>query len=766
MVKRADLFLVDVTFLLEASEGAFRGAPLFVDREGEDHTIVYGVLRDLLRIRNDIGIRNAIVLIGSEAERASTDSNIDNMCRLLSKLHVAVVREPKLAVGSLCGRLAPTAGWLITANRSLLQLVTAELSVIRPGKEMEIITLETLQATEGVRPEQIPSLLALTTGPKATVITKGQALRILEVHGGLEPILRDPSLVASSKLRRQVSAHREILRGRLLDLVVAKTTWQPPSFGDADLQLVRDDVEARQVIRDHGFLSLLRSLPVPKAHGMALSVQGTKATCAYAAVVEEAGFRKLEARILEAGVCALDTEASDKDPRKASLFGVAFSFREGEAFYVPVTQADLPGTSSRVAQAWLRHVMRQEVRFVGHNVKYDYVLLRKHGIDIKDVHFDTMLATYECFGDWDFFNLSAVVKRLLGRAIGRYRDLVGEGLTLLDVPFKELVEHACADADMTLRLYHRLQGELKMRSIEAQFGKETMALLATLGKKECDGIKVSKEVILRLQRKSEKEAAALRDRVMAEAGRQFDLDAKEEMTRLLRERGLLREGGRRSITRLELEQLACGHSVPRLIVKYQRARRRVKQLEAVSAQIKRGRLFPLFSQISSDHGCLSWADPPFSERDAVRYRGAVVDKTMRRRMPKRETALEILEGATQDPTLSRDRKKGVWPLPDGGAPVDDADAGDVVISLATGVSDAALCQRFLIDPMRAARLRSAAEARYARLFGWLENYRKDAVAQGFASYQGRRKYLEGLRSSDMDRRQRATRSVVRWLVKY
>jgi len=766
MVKRTDLFLVDATFLLEASEGAFRGAPLFVSREGQDNTVAYGILRDVLRIRDEIGIQNAIVLVGSEAERASASSKVDCICRLLSKLRVAVVREPRVAVGSLCTRLAATAGWLITANRSLLQLVTAELSVIRPGREIEIITLATLKATEGVHPEQIPSLLAMTTGPKGTVITKGQAVRILELHGELESILRDPSLLPSSKLRRQVSANREILRGRLSDLTVAKTTWQPPSFGDADLQLLRDDIDARQVMRDYGFLSFLRSLPAPKAHRMSLSVQETKAPCAYAAVVEGTGLRQLEARILEAGLCALDTEASDKDPRKASLFGVAFSVREGEAFYVPVTQADLRGTSSRVAQEWLRHLMRQEVRFVGHNVKYDYVLLRKHGIEIKDVHFDTMLATYECFGDWDFFNLGAVVRRLLGTAIRRYRDLVSEGQTILDLPFKDLVEHACADADMTLRLYHRLQGELRTRSIEEQFAKENMALLATLGEKECDGIKVSSEAILRIQRTSEKEAAALRNRAIAEAGREFSLDSKEELTGLLRERGLLRDGAGRSVTRLELEQLACGHSVPRLIVKYQRARRRVKQLETVSAQIKDGRLFPLFSQISSDHGGLSWADPPLSERDAVRYRGAVVDKTIRQRMPNRETALEILERATRDPTLRRDRKKGVWPLPDGGAPVDDADAGDLVISLATGVSDAALCQRFLIDPMRAARLRTAAEARYAQLFGWLENYRKDAVAQGFASYQGRRKYLEGLRSSDMDRRQRASRSVVRWLVEY
>jgi DNA polymerase-1 len=765
MVKRADLFLVDATFLLEASEEAFRGAPLFVSREGQDNTIVYGVLRNLLSIRDQIGIRNAVVLVGSEAERASTGSSVDSICRLLSKLHVAVVREPKIAVGSLCGRLAARAGWLITANRSLLQLVAADFSVICPGQEIEIVTLETLKATEGVRPEQIPSFLALTTGPRGTVITKGQVVRILELHGGLEPILHDPSLLPSGKLRRQVSANREILRDRLSDLGVAKTTWQPPSFGDADLQLLRDDIEARQVMRDYGFLSFLRSLPAPEAHRMTLSVQETKAPCAYAAVVEETGLRNLETRILEAGLCALDTEASDKDPRKASLFGVAFSVREGEAFYVPVTQADLRGTSSRVAQAWLRHLMRQEVRFVGHNVKYDYVLLHKHGIEIKNVHFDTMLATYECFGDWDFFNLGAVVRRLLGREIRRYRDLVGEGQTLLDLPFKDLVEHACADADMTLRLYHRLQGELRTRSIEEQFAKETMALLATLAEKECDGIKVSRDAILRIQRTSEKEVAALRNRAMDEAGRQFSLDSKEELTSLLREHGL-RGGAGRSVTRLELEQLACGHYLPRLIVRYQRARRRAKQLEAVSAQIKRGRLFPLFSQISSDHGCLSWADPPFFQRDAVRYRGAVVDKAMRQRMPNRETALGILERATRDPTLRRDRKKGEWPLPDGGAPVDDADAGDVVISLATGDSDAALCQRFLIDPMRAARLRTAAEGRYARLFGWLENYRKDAVAQGFASYQGRRKYLEGLRSSDMDRRQRATRSVVRWLVNY
>lgn len=197
MVNRSDLFLIDATFLLEASERAFCGAPLFVSPEGKDNTFLYGFLRDLLRLRRAIGIEKAIVLVGSEAHTASAGPNVDHVCWLRTKMHVRVVREANVAVGSLCRRLATTADWLITANRSLFQLVGSQFSVICPGKETHILTLEALKSAEGVRPEQVPSLLALTDGPKGTVVTKGQAIRILELHGELE-----------ADARAQVAFHR------------------------------------------------------------------------------------------------------------------------------------------------------------------------------------------------------------------------------------------------------------------------------------------------------------------------------------------------------------------------------------------------------------------------------------------------------------------------------------------------------------------------------------------------------------------------------
>ena len=104
---------------------------------------------------------------------------------------------------------------------------------------------------------------------------------------------------------------------------------------------------------------------------------------------------------------------------------------------------------------------------------------------------------------------------------------------------------------------HRLTGELRARSIEEEFKRETMALLTTLGDKECDGVKINKKAIYRNRRGWQKDAAALRNAVIKEAGREFDVDSKKEVASVLDERGLLGDGGRRSVTPLQMEQLAC-----------------------------------------------------------------------------------------------------------------------------------------------------------------------------------------------------------------
>ncbi len=76
-----------------------------------------------------------------------------------------------------------------------------------------------------------------------------------------------------------------------------------------------------------------------------------------------------------------------------------------------------------------------------------------------------MLAAYECFGDWTFFNLKYLSYKLLGKEIKSYKEIVDKGKTFFDLPFKKIVNHACEDADITLQVYHSLYKELEKRGI-------------------------------------------------------------------------------------------------------------------------------------------------------------------------------------------------------------------------------------------------------------------------------------------------------------
>jgi hypothetical protein len=146
----------------------------------------------------------------------------------------------------------------------------------------------------------------------------------------------------------------------------------------------------------------------------------------------------------------------------------------------------------------------------------------------------------------------------------------------------------------------------------------------------------------------------------------------------------------------------------------------------------------------------------------------VIDRTIREQMADPNRALDILQRVTRDNVFRKDWREGRdHPSFIGKGRVEqDLDQKDLVLSVAIGASDPALSSRFLIDRLTVACIRQALEAKYAKLFKWLDAYRRDTLTQGFAQHNGRRKYLEGLKSSDLDKRHKAVRSAVRWLIRY
>ena len=765
-----DLFVIDATFLLERSQHAFRGAPLLQNSSGLDTTMLFGFARGLLRLRKQLGMRKALIVIGDD-RKCLPDSFLSDAISFLQRLRVPIVYAKGVRVGNVCAALAKRCTWIVTGNKAMLQLISHRCGVIlqKKGNEVDVVTAGSIENHIGVGPTQVASLLVLTEKElHDAVLTQRQAVRVLQLHGTLDTVLQKATAGDLGHVGRKLITRSDDLRQRCRELEFSAAALGKMNGGHAETNFIEEAAAAASVLKEYGFCSLVRLLPFPKQELVTsiILAEENPARPDYRAARTRADLDELRKMVEAAKVCSLDTEASDKDPRTAVLYGVAFSVRERQAIYVPLMEPDLDGVSQKEVRTRLARIFRIKTQFVGHNVKFDYLILWKHGMHLRSIYFDTMLAAGECFGDWEFFNLGEVARRLLGTKIKRYRDVIGKEQTLLDVPFKDLVEHACTDADMSLRLYHRLVVELRNRQLEDRFLKERMRTLVRLAVMECEGIRIDAKKIEISIAQLREDADGLKRLIFQEAGCEFDLDSRTGTSDALRKVEALREWiVSQSLTLSGMEQLAWRHRLVERIVKYRRVCKRLRELDAIRNAARKGKVFPLFSQLRVQHRSATSSSPNLDE--ALRAK-AVRDSFLSRDYHSPKQALQRLQQITEDEGLRVDLARcarsdfrcSEEPLLDG------LDHADALLSIAIGVPDAVVCRRLLISPEKETRIRVNLRLRYPPLFEWLDRFRRESVARGFAEHDGRRIYLEGLRSSNIEKKNAATSSAIRWLVRY
>jgi len=728
--------------------------------------MLFGFARDLLRLRKKLGMRKALVVIGDDGP-CVPDSLISDAIDFLKRLRVPVLYAKGVRVGDVCAALADRCTWIVTGNKAMLQLTSDRCGVILPkkGNELDVVTVASIKDHLGVGPSQVASLFTLTEkNGRDSLLTQRQAVRFLELHGTLETVLKKAAAGDLGHVARKLVTRSDALRERCREL-----QFTAASFGDvkgryAETNFIEEAETAASVLKEYGFWSLVRLLPFPERALVRAEENPPRSN--YRAGRTRAELDALHNMVKAAEVCALDTEASDKDPRNAVLYGIAFSVRERQGVYVPLMQSDLDGVSQEEVRTRLEKIFRIKTKFVGHNIKFDYLILRKHGMRLRKIHFDTMLAAGECFGDWEFFNLGEVARRLLGTKIKRYGDIIEKEQTFLDVPFRDLVEHACTDADMSLRLFHRLSVELRNRQLEDRFLRDRMRMLVTLAEMECEGVRIDgKKIEMSINRLLE-DTDALKKLIFQEAGCEFDLDSRKATSDALRKVETLREWiTSRSLTQSGMEQLAWRHRLVELIVKYRRVRKRLRELDGIRNAARRGKVFPLFSQLRVPHMSATSSSPNLDE--ALRA-NAVRDALLSQDYPSPKQALQRLQQITEDEVLRTELTRCARSdIRFAGEPLlDGLEHADVLLSIAIGLPDAAVCRRFLISPEKAMRIRANLRVRYPALFEWLDRFRRESVARGYAEHDGRRIYLEGLRSSNIEKKNTATGSAIRWLVRY
>ena len=324
------------------------------------------------------------------------------------------------------------------------------------------------------------------------------------------------------------------------------------------------------------------------------------------------------------------------------------------ASFVPLLERDLTGISRDEVVNSIQRMLNKQQRIVGHNIKYDALLLRKHGLTIKNIYFDTMIAAYDCFGDWDFFNL-AYLQELLGARTKRYDEIVQRDQTFFDLPLKDMTNHGCQDADFALRLYAYLDKELKKRDICEQYANTSMKLLRKLAEYEFQGVEVDLKKLEHTRSDLLTAIRIVKERTWEKFGKKVDLDSAKELAVTVNEYLGRRAIGARAPSLPVWEELAILHRDTALIVQYKRLRNELKHVEAVTASLKGNRVYPLFNQVRSPSGRLSSSDPDLFDEDGLESLKACLSETLQAFCPDRGKALDCLAVESQDEYLRSDR---------------------------------------------------------------------------------------------------------------
>ena len=504
--------------------------------------------------------------------------------------------------------------FVVTGDKDAHQLLGPRVSILDAGKD-RVITQEALPEEKGMRPSQVVDVMALTGDTSDNVpgvpnVGPKTAVALIRQFGDLESVLAHADEAKGNRVRENLVKYAD--QARLSKKLVTINTHVPIKIDFERCRLDPPDPEKlAPVYRKFNFQRLLAELNLP----------ATQDEAAYHLVNTPELFGKFMARLREQDRFSLDLETTSPLPMAAEIVGLSFAWEEREAWYLPI-RAPLGEKTldADTVLAELQPVLSDaSVGKVGQNIKYDIVVLRKYGIEVRGIVFDSMVAAYVLNAERRRYALDDLAADLLSYRMTPISDLIGKGkkqTTMDQVPVDRVCAYACADADIALRLANLLEKELRRQKMWGLFSTVELPLISVLAEMEYNGIKLDADVLQEMSGWLGDQIGALEKDVHEEAGEVFNVASPKQLSRILFDKlGLptIRKTKTGASTNSEvLEQLAVSHRLPGLVLEFRRlSKLKSTYVDALPQMVlpETGRIHTSFNQTATATGRLSSSDP-------------------------------------------------------------------------------------------------------------------------------------------------------------
>ncbi len=681
---------------------------------------------------------------------------------------------------------------IVSADKDLLQLVGPDVVMYDTMRENVFGPAETVEKM-GVEPAQVRDLLALMGDSSDNVpgvpgVGQKTAAKLLADHGDLDGIYARIDAV-KGKLREKLLDYREdaMLSRKLVSLRDDVEIGFDPKechYGGGEAAELRRLFVELELTRMLGQVDLVAApaaagAPAPKpAHGE------------YRTIVRRDDLERALRSIVDATEVAIVSLLDVDDPHRGKLVGVALSWAEHHAIYVPLWHRYV-GAPEMVpeteALALLAPVLSNSlVRKHCCDVKREILVWAERGIPFRGGVFDTMLASYLLDPERHGHDLEVVARAELGAELVSADFVLGKGkqrLTLDECEVERVAPFAAERADYALRLSRLLAPRMAESPLRELMYDLELPLAAVLATMEQTGVRIDAPFLTRLSKEAEVELARLEARCHALAGKRFNVGSPRQLESILfDELGLpvqKRTKTARSTDQTVLEDLALLHDLPRAILEHRSlAKLKSTYLDALPLEVRpsTGRIHTKFNQAVAATGRISSSDPnlqniPIRTEEGRRIREAFVpaDGCELMSADYSQIELRVLAHLSADPELvdayvNHEDVHVRTATALFGVPAGSVDremrgrAKTVNFAVIYGQTQFALARNLRIERSEAKRYIDAFFERYAGVRAFMDRVIEEAHATGYVTTLfGRRRSLPDIRSQNHNLRAAAER---------
>ncbi|MBN1689353.1 MAG: DNA polymerase I [Candidatus Omnitrophica bacterium] len=698
-------------------------------------------------------------------------------------------------IGTLA-RMAEEKGfevYIVTGDKDAMQLVNGNVKILNPHKEGVVLGVEDVRKRlDGIGPERVVDLMALMGDssdniPGVSGIGEKTAIKLIQKFNTVENLLKQIDKVSSKSQQNLLRKHEKeaLLSKELAQIdvhVPLEVRWD-------DLKLSEPDGEALiSLFKRYEFRALLKNVKAEESK--------EDKDRNYKGIVSEKDFKLFLAQIGKVKVFSFDTETTGEDPMRAELVGMSFSWEARQAFYIPVRTSTHggPGLPKETVLKALQPILENEKQGkCGQNIKYDWIVMKRMGIELKGIVFDTMIASYLINPIKLNHNLDDIAMEYLGIRKISIESLIGskkEQISMADVPLEKVTEYAGEDADCVFRLKSILEEKLDELELKELFLDVEIPLSQVLAKMEMNGVYLDLGYLQELSERAGDDLKKLTAAIYHAAGEEFNINSTKQLADILFTKMKLpvikRTKTGYSTDVSVLEKLSLSYELPRMILEYrEKAKLKSTYLDALPEMIhpETRAVHTSYHQTTTATGRLSSSDPnlqniPIRTEGGRLIRKAFVprpEKGKKRRILSADYSqieLRILAHLSGDESLTeafrRDRDihkvtaTRLYDVSENEVTRQMRDVAKTInFSVIYGKTAYGLSQDLGISVSEADSFISNYFERYAKVKAYLESQKDKAREQGYLiTLLGRRSYFPDIHSKNVQVRQFAERAAI------